>query len=751
MQFMGNILLDQDIPLDSCVSIEYAIPLTSKRIDFIVSGQTEERLDAAVIVELKQWSEVSVTQKDGVVITRLGGSSVETNHPSYQAWSYATLIEDFNEKVRQDSIRLVPCAYLHNLDSREAINDPFYAAYVQRAPVFISHDARALARFIKKHIRYGDSKDVMYRIEHGKIKPSKALADVLVSMLNGNKEFLMIDDQKLVYEAALDLAHRASEGKKQVLIVQGGPGTGKTVVAINLLVELTAREIAAHYVSKNQAVRDVYAAKLSGHFRSSRIRNLFRGSGQFIDSEADVFGALIIDEAHRLNEKSGLYANLGENQIKELIKAARFSVFFLDEDQRVTFLDIGDKEEIRKWALGEKAEVTEMSLASQFRCNGSDGYLAWIDDVLGVRETANQTLESAEYDFRVFEDPNVLRQEIERLNRGNNKARLVAGYCWDWVSKRDPEAMDIVFPEYDFQAQWNLQRYGMTWLIDPTSVKEIGCIHTCQGLELDYVGVIIGPDLLVRDGVIITNPDKRSRYDKSVRGYKKLLRSDSLRAQALGGLIIKNTYRTLMTRGQKGCYVFSPDQETRDYFQSRLSKPLEDSPIILPTTFSGLHLELLPAKQVRPYVNAVPIFDLKFAAGGFGLPQNAQEAEWVSLPDHLKIREGYFVAQVFGSSMNRVIPDGAWCLFRINPQGSRNGKIVVVESRAIDDPETGGRYTVKRYFSEKANTESSLAGFRQTKIVLRPDSSDASHKEIILLPDLEGDVRVVAEFLSVVE
>lgn len=744
---MGNVLADQEIPSDCQISIEYAIPLTSKRVDLIITGQDDAGGDTAVIVELKQWSEVAKTGKDGVVMTRLGGGMVETSHPSYQAWTYAALIQDFNETVRNDEIELVPCAYLHNLDTAECVNDDFYREHTAKAPVFISRDAERLAEFIKNHVRHGDARDVMYRIEHGKIRPSKALADSLVGLLSGNREFFLIDEQKLVFETGLDLAQQAEQGPKQVLIVNGGPGTGKTVVAVNLLVELIRRGVTTHYVSKNQAVRDVYAAKLSGTLRAGRIKNLFRGSGQFVDTPTDTFGALVVDEAHRLNEKSGLYSNLGENQVKELIAASRFSIFFLDEDQRVTFRDIGSAGEIRCWAERIGAQVTEMTLASQFRCNGSDAYLAWLDAMLQIRDTANEILESDDYEVRVFDDPCEMRDEIIRLNRGTNKARMVAGYCWDWASKNDETLCDIDIPNTGFKARWNLQRHGMTWLIEPDSVNEVGCIHTCQGLELDHVAVLIGPDLLVRDGNVEVDAGKRSRHDKSVRGYKKMLRDDPSEARALADRIIKNTYRTLMTRGQKSCLIYSADPETREYFRSRLMSKLLEQPtpdeVLTP---SDLPFVELSPDMVQPYVNSVPLFDLRFAAGDFSLPQMASDAIWVELPDYLQARSGFFVARVNGESMNRVIPNGSWCLFRANPMGSRQGRIVVVETQEFGDPELGGRFTIKRYRSEKVITEDE---FQHDRITLSPESTDAGFEAITLVADGKREFRVVAEFLAV--
>jgi DUF2075 family protein len=179
-------------------------------------------------------------------------------------------------------------------------------------------------------------------------------------------------------------------------------------------------------------------------------------------------------------------------------------------------------------------------------------------------------LDLDEYEFKVFSSPEDLRNAIFEKNKVNNKARLVAGYCWDWLSKKDAAAFDITIPGFDFKMRWNLSNYGRLWLIDPESVSEVGCIHTCQGLELEYVGVIIGPDLIVRNGLVKTDITKRSKGDHSVRGYRKLMAANSLNAKTRLDLIIKNTYRTLMSRGLKGCYIYCTDNETEEYFKSRL-------------------------------------------------------------------------------------------------------------------------------------------------------------------------------------
>ena len=578
---VAKVLTDEDIPGDCGVAVEYGIPQTSKRVDFILSGADKDRAEQLIIIELKQWGTAKATDRDGIVRTRYAHGEADANHPSYQAWSYASLLRSFNATVEESGISLHPCAYLHNYGDDGALSGPAYAHYLDLAPVFLRGEPERvkLRDFIKKHVRFGDRRDLLYRIEHSRIRPSKGLVDSLVGMLAGNQEFVLIDDQKIVYETALAEASAASGQHKRVIIVEGGPGTGKSVVAINLLVALTGRQRVAKYVTKNSAPRAVFENALAGTRRKSDISNLFSGSGAFTTTQPNVFDALVVDEAHRLNEKSGLFGNLGDNQLRELIASAKCSIFFLDEDQQVTWKDIGDRASLERYADEANAPVTRLKLASQFRCNGSDGYLAWLDHTLGIRQTANPVLESGEFDFRVFDSPEELRLEIVRRNLEANKARMVAGYCWDWVSKKSPGSADVVIPEFGFAMTWNLTKDGGLWMVAPESVNEIGCIHTCQGLEVDYIGVVVGPDLAMSDGELVTRPERRSRHDKSLHGYKALLKSDRSAAIAKADRIIRNTYRTLMTRGLKGCYVYFADRGLAAHFRARLG--LANPPIPL--------------------------------------------------------------------------------------------------------------------------------------------------------------------------
>jgi len=575
MQYMYRVLEDSEIPDDCGVAIEFTIPTTSKRIDFILTGENKFRDDSVVIIELKQWSEAQkVDGKDGVVKTILGGGLRETTHPSYQVWSYASLIRNFNQTVDEEEIELHPCAYLHNYDfaDYDPLTDELYRPYYEEAPMYGKRDALKLRNFIKKYIKYGDNSDILYRIDNGKIRPSKRLQDTLYNMLKGNKEFVMIDEQKIAYEMAIEMARESYiDDKKRVLIVEGGPGTGKSVVAINLLVDIMRDDMNSCYVTKNTAPREVFFKKLKGgQFKVGWIKNIFKGSGTFIDADGNDYDAIIVDEAHRITEKTGFFKK-GDNQIKEIINAGKFTVFFIDKHQRISIEDYGSISEIRRFADEFDAEVKQIRLASQFRCNGSDGYLSWIDNVLEIEETANYDGFDFDYDFRVVDSASELKNLIFERNMENNKSRLLAGYCWNWISdaKDDTDVHDIVID--DFSMSWNLGN-SKTWAIDENSINEVGCIHTSQGLEFDYVGVIIGEDLQFDGEHIVTDFTKRAKTDRSLFGIKKLYSENPEKAFQLADEIIKNTYRTLMTRGMKGCYIYCEDMMLQAYFKDMLEK-----------------------------------------------------------------------------------------------------------------------------------------------------------------------------------
>ena len=707
---MYKVMQTDKIPNDSGVAIEYAIPRAKNRIDFIITGEDDVGKEKIVIIELKQWTDIEKTEKDGVVLTRFKNGLSEEPHPSYQAWSYSTLLYGFNAVVYEEKIGLEPCAYLHNHVDEDVVLSPFYQEYLEKAPAFCKGEKEKLQNFIAKFVKHGEKKNTLYRIDNGEIRPSKNLSESLVSMLKGNEEFILIDEQKIVYETALSLTKKSSKDNKNVLIVEGGPGTGKSVVAINLLVAISKLGLNAQYVTKNSAPRGVFEAKLTGSFRKSEISNFFTGSGSFVGQENNVFDALIVDEAHRLNGKSGMFKNLGENQIKEIIESSKCSIFFIDEDQKVTWHDIGRKDEIEKWAdkIGSKTQT--LKLESQFRCNGSDGYLSWLDNILNIQETANKTLEGINYDFQVVDSPNKLRDLIFEKNKINNKARIVAGYCWNWISKKDRNLKDIIFPEYNFEMKWNLSEDGNVWIISPKSVNEVGCIHTCQGLEVDYVGVIVGKDFVVRDGEVLTDPSSRAKTDASLKGYKRDMKINAVEATKKADSIIKNTYRTLMTRGMKGCYVYFVDKETENYFRERLKGLKKEGSEIVPKVIDIVK---------SPYTEMIHVPLVGSAPCGEPLLGESNIEEMIMVEKN-KIRPGarYFILQAYGDSMNLAgINDGDLVLCRYAEKGETGDRVVAL---------LGGENVTIKYYDKKD-------GLR----ILLPKSTNKNHQPII--PE-EGDV-----------
>ena len=572
--FMRNVLDDDAIPEDISLAVEYQIPLTSKRVDFLLAGKDENGTDNVVVVELKQWEDSGMTSRPDVVTAFTGKGNRAVCHPSYQAYSYAKIIETFNEVVDRNDIRMRPCAYLHNYReaNRPHIDNDLYREAVSVAPLFLQEDVAKLRAFIKTYIRQKDGIDLLMKIDHGKLKPAKALQDSLASMIKGNREFLLIDEQKVAYETVKKLVERAVrkasdplKGKeKSVVIVSGGPGTGKSVVAIQLLCDLISKGYSANYVTKNAAPRNVYFAKLrQERYRLNYIRNLFRSSDSFWNAPADMLNCIIVDEAHRLKKKSAIFH--GENQVKELINAGQVTVFFIDEDQRITTKDIGSIEEIRKWAKFYAAEIHEgedLNLVSQFRCNGSDGYLNFLDNLLGIRSTANLTFDY-DYEIWLFRSPSKMREALREKNNINNKSRMIAGYCYEWITENNPEGDDYdIVLEDGFRAKWNFQ--NSLFAIEPDSFDQVGCIHTTQGLEFDYCGIIIGQDLRYENGKVITDQTKEALSDKS-SGIR------SCRDRELADRLIRNTYKTLMSRGQKGCFIYCENKPLLEYI-SRVLK-----------------------------------------------------------------------------------------------------------------------------------------------------------------------------------
>ena len=566
LRYMSEILQQTSIPKDCTVALEYNLPMTSSRIDFMLCGYNCENKKNVLIIELKQWSKVNeVKDSDILLETYVGNGLKKVIHPSYQAWSYKMLLKDFNQNIQVNDIIVDACSILHNYipNNNDPIIDKKFAELIKEVSIFFKNDEDRLIDLINKKFCYGDNLSIIQEIDSSKLLPSKSLQENIDKLLKGNKEFKLIDNQMIIYD---EILANIKKEEKNVIIVEGGPGTGKSVIAINLLANLTNQGKLCQYVSRNTAPRVIYSTKLKGTLNKNSIDNLFKTSGAYTETDKDIFDVLIVDEAHCLTEKSGLFNNYGENQIKEIIHSSKSSIFFIDEKQQVHLNDIGTINEIKKWATSLNANIVEFKLESQFRCNGSDNYLKFIDYLLGITNNYDGKIN---YDIAICDSPQELETLIKTKNIENNKSRIVAGYCWNWnkdeINNTDYHDIRIG----DYRISWNLGA-KQTFAID-NSINEAGCVHSVQGLEFDYIGVIIGEDLYYEDDKICTNFQKHASSDPSFKGIKKMYKENRTIANELSDTIIKNTYRVLLTRGIKGCYIYCVNKELNNYFKEQIN------------------------------------------------------------------------------------------------------------------------------------------------------------------------------------
>lgn len=569
LHFMKDALDDPFFASDCQVAVEYNIPQTSKRVDFMIMGNNGEA-DHVVIVELKQWAKVQIVDPNcGHSIMSDLKSHEPVAHPSYQAYSYKQLILDYcdDEHVNDKTVR--PCAYLHNLSEtyRSVIENDIYNVWTDKAPVFLQQDVLKMRNFIKKyiHLKATDG-SLLYKIEEGRLRPTKSLQDALHSMLSGNEEFHMIDEQVVAYDKIMKAIKESQEDdKKHVIIITGGPGTGKSVLAINVLAKcIIDLKLNASYITKNSAPRKCYANLLSKG-EPLKMVNLQKAIQSPWCLPGMIYNGLdvgIYDEAHRMQKKP--YRYQGNDMLEDAIRAARVSVFFVDDDQRITVNDRYDVDAILAYAKKENAIIHKpYELVSQFRCDGSDGYISFLNNLLELKQTANTFFEFNKLNVKVFDDPNQMRDELRKLNQINNKARMIAGYCYDWNVKKGRGDWDIVLKN-GFKAKWNLANDDH-WAVNPNSFEEIGCIHTCQGMEFDYVGVFIGKDLYYEDGHVKTNRNAISK-DDGTSGIRLKSTSDEEADK-----LIRRTYKVLLTRGLKGCFIYCEDQALSEYIKKKLA------------------------------------------------------------------------------------------------------------------------------------------------------------------------------------
>ena len=748
---------------DMQVAIEYHVSAAGRsRIDVLLAGNDGER-DSCLVLELKAWSEADVSDVPELVWSPYGGGAL-AQHPCLQARKYKGLILRFNADIRDKGIDVQSAAYLFNLARRhpEPLEDPRYRHIIDESRLFLADDADALSAFIEKHVRHCSQHDVLFLLEKGRIIPAPALVERVGRMLEGNDEFDLLDVQNEAFQIIRHaIAGVATAAKRQVFIVHGGPGTGKSVIAVRLLAEILKSKRLGFFIAPNKAFRDTLVEQLARGSREYREdgQALFQSSWSFhaADFMKDrLHEVLVVDEAHRLKDEA--YQYRGASMVEDMVRAARISVFFLDETQRVQWNDSGGEDRIREAAKKFKAHVHQpFRLSAQFRCGGSDGYLNWLDDVLQIRPTGNfDNWADEQYEFRVFDDPADLYRVLKTRN-ADNKARLVAGYSWEWPTEGRHRRGHVKHVTVDGLAlPWNFS--GENWATATDGIGQVGCVHTCQGVEFDWLGVLVGPDLRFEHGRVVGDPAKRARTDSSLKGWKTALREagedDAAKQAVLAKVqaIIKNTYKVLLSRGRRGCFVWCADPALREYLRERLhlaSRSMSGRSDSTPSPPPAPMPQIVASPAGKRYAEWVPVYDLKAAAGDFGPSSSAACLGWVESPPGVRTDERHFAARVIGRSMEPLIPDGSLCLFRFDVAGSRGGRILLVQHHAISDPELGGSYTVKKYRSLKVQEADATDDASWTHAAIQLVPLNEEFRTIWINPDQVEDLRIVAEFIRV--
>lgn len=562
--------------LDHGVLLEYQLPLSSRRLDCMVTGHNDGGQPYSVIVELKQWSDVEESNAEDCVTTWVAGSKKDILHPSRQVGQYEEYLRDMHSVFVRGEVGLRSCAFLHNLtySAKNEIYSARHAHVLKQYPAFSGDQQGDLIAYMADHLQGGGGAKVLDEVLRSKFAPSKKLLEHTSQVVQDQKAYVLLDSQQVVFAKVLAEARegaKASKLKKTVVLVHGGPGTGKSVIALHLLGRLSGEGLNVMHLTGSKAftenMRKVVGSRASAQFGYFNVNK----KGELPPNQ---FDALVLDEAHRIRESSKDRFTRPDDwsglaQIDELVHIARVSVFFIDDRQIVRPGEVGSSDLIREAAKRAGAKLLEYELDAQFRCSGSDGFINWVDNTLDVRRTANVLWKQADpYEFRIVSSVQELETKI-REKAATGSARLVAGFCWPWSNPTSDGSLPADVQVGDWAMPWNARpdsgRLGKGipksnfWASDPGGLDQVGCVYTAQGFEFDYVGIIFGPDLRYDWDSNEWVGDKKHSHDTVVKRSKEQFLE-----------LVKNTYRVLFTRGIKGCYVHFMDDGTRKFFQSRL-------------------------------------------------------------------------------------------------------------------------------------------------------------------------------------
>ena len=553
---------------DNHIIVEYELPYSSRRIDVLLFGYDVDGEENIVMMELKQWSNQHVqdAETEGNVVVDYGQFKREQPHPVLQVQGYYFGLKDFLKIFQEkNSPELSASVYLHNYSkNKDAILfSPEFSKLIKTFPLFAKEDAVELGRYLKERLQGGRGQIIYERFARSPIEPSKKLLDHTSEMINKQQIFNLIDEQIAAYNAIMHKAKQLVKTKqKSVVIVKGGPGTGKSVIALEVMGELLRKGKTVFHATGGAAftntLRRIVGVRARGLFK------FFFSFTKYPDNSIDV---IICDEAHRIRENSNDYgvpfAFRSRNpQIDDLIRPAKLSIFFIDEFQVVRPKEVGSvamiKEAAKRFGIDDK-NTAEFELKTQFRCSGSDAYLQWLDHVLEIRDTEITEFD-AKMEFRIFDNPSDMMSEIRNRNREkSNSARIAAGFCWSWSEpKRDGSLVNDV-KIGSFERPWERKDQFWKWATDDSGMEQVGTVYTAQGFEFDYIAVIFGNDLVFDLTENKWRAVPENSHDTQIKRNNPNLTKH-----------LKNVYRVLFSRAHRGVYVYFMDKDTEKYFRSHL-------------------------------------------------------------------------------------------------------------------------------------------------------------------------------------
>ena len=605
-------LLTQCGAKDSYVTFEFLVPFSRKRIDCMIYGKGDDNSENVIHIELKQWSNktVGVADSDGNFTTDdvanrqtddvifnveafTGHANRIVAHPSQQVKGYQGYLSNFIEVFSNHEVSLTGLAYCYNYTKNDTskpsvLFDDKYAPLLSQYPTYAKDQFDELTEKLTGLLKKGEGLSIFNKVIDSPIRPSKKLLNEVSTMVESGdtSAFALIDDQLVARNMILDKIRpyiNNGEFEKSVIIVNGGPGTGKTVIALHILAELAkqmnnGKVINVQYATKSASLLNGVKSKIR-----PAARILFQNVTSYVPAVTDenAVDVLLIDEAHRIGRTSNSQytpaarrTNL--SQIDTIIRATKICVFFIDEKQAIRGAEIGSTNMIREAAAKYGAKVEECELKSQFRCNGSDNYMDWIEQVL-YNLPVTSKFDLADFNLQILDSPQEMYNRlVEEDNVPGQTARIMAGFCWKWSDRLDENGDLIKDVEIgDFKMPWETHRnFTRTpkgyvkwyeWAYKPEGIKQVGCIYTAQGFEFDYAGVIIGPDLIYN-----TESHKIETVKSATRD--PMLRNAPTEATMTYDDYVRNIYRVLMTRGMKGCFLYICDENLRNYMKQLLAE-----------------------------------------------------------------------------------------------------------------------------------------------------------------------------------